>query len=130
MPYVNLHAFNGEPTDECHRSSGRVAVEGITSDLGKVLNLSVSGARIETKAKLKVGDRLVLRVTNDEICMALDAEVIWTRRISFFRSEVGFTFVETDEPSRSALIRFCTMCRDRLTLAADRFGFGSEPDRG
>jgi hypothetical protein len=86
------------------RRHGRVRCTGAMSDLGRILDLSVSGARLACKRKpaLHVGDERELTIEATTPFRAR-VRVVWVKQLGFFRREIGVEFMARDEALTAAL---------------------------
>lgn len=63
---------------------------------------------------------VVLRLHDEDGGIECEAKVIRSRRLGFFRHEVGLQLPPLDERDHATLNRFCTNHRDRLDFSDRR----------
>lgn len=98
------------------RRSPRFSVRGVRGSLefsasARVLNLSLTGASLETGSYLRVGERYAVRLAHEGATLRLPAETVWShlRRsraeggASGSVYEVGLRFVDLDEGQQRTL---------------------------
>ena len=87
------------------RRHGRVKCEGLNSSIGEILDMSASGTRVALRRKLDLtpGDVVELTLEMLDVCVRLNARVVWKRRISARRSEVGLEFLGLTDDVREVL---------------------------
>ena len=78
-------------------------MQWLDSNLGRVLNLSLRGARISTGRALLGERRMKLRTIHGEITIV--ARVTNCQRIGVWCYEIGLEFLEVDEPTSELLLR-------------------------
>ena len=88
------------------RKHGRVRCESIESNLGEIRDLSASGARLRRRKRLSVGAGAMVNLEIEGLDgpVRVLARVVWTRRLGFFRHEVGVLFEDVAPPVRRALV--------------------------
>lgn len=99
MSYADAHpdaaptaaADQGQP-QTCTRRAGRFTTTGLTCSLGKVLDLSRDGMRIQAR-RVPAGI-VTVELTDRNIVMYLNAEVIWSKRVGLFKHEFGVRFLD------------------------------------
>jgi PilZ domain len=89
-----------------HRRHGRVRVEGVTCDLGVVIDLSASGMRVQRRWRppAVVGGIEYVRLASEAGNLDLAARVAWSGRTSLFTYESGLYFLELDGVQREILL--------------------------
>lgn len=95
----------------------RLPQEGLHSNLGRVLDLSLDGMRI-VSARVPPEDEPVeveLRDPDGEVC--LKARVVWSRRVGFRRHEIGMRFLDMTRELAAKLTRVSLNHRVPTTLA-------------
>lgn len=77
------------------RRSPRHAAEHVTCDIGEVVNLSASGARIASRGKppLKKGQTVQMLLTGQDGAIRVQGVVTWLRRTGWRKAEVGVRFI-------------------------------------
>jgi len=80
------------------RNRGRLRTELLETPFGRVVDLSVTGLRVEGRGRVRLRNGevifLLLRGIDDEV--RVKAEVVWAKQTSFFRFAVGFRFLELE----------------------------------
>lgn len=86
--------FRGDHDDEGsqQRTSGRLHVEGLTCDRGRIIDLSVRGMRVRCKRGWIVGQRREVTLASPRVRLRLPARCVWARRDGFFSWTVGLAF--------------------------------------
>lgn len=95
--------FRSAPRTLC---SLRVQSQGLPGFMGLVLDLSATGARLQTSGPIEVGSELWLRVDVDgpePFWMDLMARVAWCAERGRSHFEAGFSFIEVNEHQRQQL---------------------------
>ena len=119
MPFISLSKQPWEEDPDNRRSAGRVPVSGARVELGQIINLSLTGAKVASKVSLPVGTRMRLRVSNDDLAVNVVGEVVWCRRTGWFRFQLGLAFRDVNPEDARKLTQLCTACRDRLVMAQE-----------
>lgn len=75
------------------------------SDLGRVVDISSGGARIQTRGKLSAPEHsvVVINIHAPAGNIRVAAHVIWRKKVSFRRWEAGVSFVDVRPETRQAL---------------------------
>ncbi|MDY7109039.1 MAG: PilZ domain-containing protein [Planctomycetota bacterium] len=98
----------------------RLPQEGLHSNLGRVLDLSLDGMRI-VSVRVPPEDEPVDVVLRDpDGRVKLKARVVWSRRVGFRRHEIGLRFLEVTRELASELTRVSLNHRVPTTLADGR----------
>lgn len=89
------------------RRAGRVVCDGVSTTWGDVVDASSSGMRLVARGKAipVVGEASVLTIQGLDGPFRVVARVIWTRKRSWRRREIGVQFVEVPLESRGHLAR-------------------------
>jgi hypothetical protein len=87
------------------RKHGRVRCQSIESNLGEVRDLSASGARVRRRHRLAEGSGAMVNLEIEGLDgpVRVLARVVWTRRLGFFKHEIGVIFEDVDPGVRRAL---------------------------
>jgi hypothetical protein len=89
-----------------NRKHGRVRCQGIYCSFGEILDMSASGMRVISSLRPPPVDQIVLvTIQTLEGPIAVEARVIWARKASFFKREIGMRFVDLLPSAASALSR-------------------------
>jgi hypothetical protein len=91
------------------RTYGRRRQELLDSNFGPVLDLSLGGARISTRAELEGEVDLVIKADSGEL--TLPATVRWVRRVGFRKYEAGLMFLQLDDLAAQRLAEISTQHR-------------------
>lgn len=88
------------------RGTGRVRCLAIESSMGRVMDLSAGGARIQRTGRLKVDHEAVfpLRIVSGIGSCELRARVRWERKEGLFSWMFGVEFVEVSPEARKVLL--------------------------
>jgi hypothetical protein len=84
-----------------------VRCESIYCSLGEIVDLSAAGARIRRKRRLGTDRRSMVNIEIDGLdgTIRVLARVVWTRRLGFFRHELGVLFEDVSPAVRRALVQ-------------------------
>lgn len=91
------------------RARGRVRQQGVTSNLGVVIDLSGGGVRILSTTGFEGKQNVTISCDTDAV--DVKAEVVWCRRVGFRRFLVGMKFVELDESGAKIVGRIASTHR-------------------
>lgn len=96
----------GESASSNQRKHGRVRCQGIYCSFGEILDMSASGMRVLSAIRPPPVDKIVtVTIQTLEGPIAVEARVIWSRKTSFFKREIGMRFVDLLPSAASALSR-------------------------
>ena len=96
----------GEAANNNQRKHGRVRCQGIYCSFGEILDMSASGMRVLSAIRPPPVDQIVtVTIQTLEGPVAVEARVIWSRKTSFFKREIGMRFVDLLPSAASALSR-------------------------
>ncbi len=109
-------ALHYGPTEdhEDHRRAGRLEQDGVRCDLGKVIDLSATGMRIESRRGHQ--GVIVTRLTGDGCCIAVAGEVVWSRKISLFKHLLGIRFCEMEPEVTQHIVRMAMFNHKRRVI--------------
>ncbi|MEX2217818.1 MAG: PilZ domain-containing protein [Phycisphaerales bacterium] len=95
-----VHSF-----EDNARQHGRVRCHAIQSSLGEILDLSATGARIRRRKRLPQADGSTVNIEIQGLDGAVRVlgRVIWSRRLGFFKHEIGVVFEDISPEVRKAL---------------------------
>ena len=97
------------------RKTGRVEIEQVNCNLGRILDLSAGGLRM-IGPKLP-GDGLIpLHLMLDEIRLDLVGRIAWSRPVSRKEAEMGIEFLEVTAEQRARLTQYATANRFRRVM--------------
>jgi c-di-GMP-binding flagellar brake protein YcgR len=90
------------------RRYGRVGTEDATCVLGKVLDLSGSGMRVQCKGRsaLRVGEAAQIQLKHPTAKLTLIAEAVWLDQSKRRRPVLGLSFVDVTDEQREQLAEF------------------------
>lgn len=77
-------------TVDNRRQYPRVSPDWLDCDVGEILDISLGGAMLRCKRKLR--GNLAMRIWNFETGLVLQARVVWTNPICFRHHEIGVVF--------------------------------------
>jgi hypothetical protein len=96
----------GEASNSNQRKHGRVRCQGIYCSFGEILDMSASGMRVLSAIRPPPVDKIVtVTIQTLEGPVAVEARVIWSRKTSFFKREIGMRFIDLLPSAASALSR-------------------------
>jgi hypothetical protein len=78
--------------DDCRRRTGRLHQEAVTSNIGKVLDLSATGMRVLCRRKLEGRTAVSIRGLGAQI--AVFGRVAWVKKRGMMKYETGIEFVD------------------------------------
>lgn len=94
------------PESTNHRKHGRVRCQGIHCSFGEILDMSGSGMRVLSSIRPPPVDKVVMiTIQTLEGPIAVEARVIWSRKTSFFKREIGMRFIDLLPSAAAALSR-------------------------
>lgn len=100
------HKSDGSSDAPNHRKHGRVRCQGILCSFGEVLDMSASGLRVLSAIRPPPVDQVVnITIQTLEGPVIVEARVIWSRKASFFKREIGMRFVNLLPSAAAALSR-------------------------
>ena len=116
---ANLVSFREEELASNRRRPGRIRCERLRCLGGRVLDLSVTGARLEVRAfrgPLAGERRAVVFETAFGQSSPFTVIVRWARKVSRFRHELGVEFEGLDEPRLRQLTEIARVHAGRTVL--------------
>ena len=98
------------------REHGRLLQEAVTSNVGRVIDLSAGGMRVAAHSTPLVGS--FLNVTIDCLGTTVDlrAELVWVRKSGWFRREAGYRFIDVSPEAQRALAELASFGRARRSI--------------
>ncbi|HWB20611.1 MAG TPA: PilZ domain-containing protein [Phycisphaerales bacterium] len=115
MPFIPQAGLmideDGQPS---RRKRGRVDLELLMCDLGLVLDLSAGGMRVEGKKPRT--PTVIVQLQAENAQLTLRARVAWTKRLGFFRHEIGLEFVDVDTETNRILTEIAMKYRNRRAI--------------
>ncbi len=99
---TDRHGF--EPAIDSGRKSGRMLVEGIKCNRGRLLDLSKSGAKILTRRKWLQNEKHQLVLTGSRVQVTVTAECRRCQKLGMFRYVVGVQFVDCSTNINAAML--------------------------
>jgi len=90
-------------TGRQQRKSGRVHIEALPCNLGRVLDLSAGGVRIATNKKLPAVVQIMLGDAQHRLVAT--ATVAWQKRVGWKSHEAGISFGELTPEQKTCLIK-------------------------
>lgn len=99
VPVLRLVSSDGAN----RRQTGRVHASGVACDRGRLIDLSGTGARLETRLPWREGERREIGLTGSDLRLGLAARCVWRRREGFLRYIVGLAFEDVSEEQARAL---------------------------
>lgn len=97
------------------RRFGRLRTAELRSSLGRVLDLSGGGMRVESRwpMRLKNKDLVLLSLVSEAGEVDLRAEVSWVKALSMFRHQAGLEFRDLSPRTRAMLAYLCQVSAPR-----------------
>lgn len=94
---------SGDP--ESQRQFGRVNCEAVNSNIGPVVDASAGGMRIlfMGRNRIKVGMELDLSIAAFGEPFTVPVKIVWIKKRSLFKREIGVQFVEVTPELKRAL---------------------------
>ncbi|MCA9292553.1 MAG: PilZ domain-containing protein [Phycisphaerales bacterium] len=89
------------------RRHGRVKVTDVLCSMGKVLDVSASGCKVETKGKppFSPGEVFSMWISSTAAgSFTLSARIVWVKKVSMFKHLCGVCFEELDAEARTGLM--------------------------
>jgi hypothetical protein len=96
-------AAKGPRTTPQQRKSGRVHIEALPCNLGRVLDLSAGGVRLATNKKLP--DVVQIMLGDRQNHLSATATVAWQKRVGWKSHEAGISFGELTPEQKACLIK-------------------------
>ena len=90
------------------RAHGRRRVMSLYCNLGKVLDLSRGGIRVESKRPVQ-GECEVIINSIEKSPVTLRAEVAWSKRTGLFKHQTGLHFIDVDAETARRLAMISTL---------------------
>ncbi len=96
------------------------AVKELSCNHGRVIDVSTRGMRLQTRRKWKAGQRRVITLCEDTLCVRIEAECVWCRKIGTFKHTIGLAFTTVSPESADLLSQIVSRQSkaDALSLAA------------
>ncbi|MGD9688870.1 MAG: PilZ domain-containing protein [Phycisphaerales bacterium] len=103
------------------RKKGRVRAELLSTSLGRAVDLSETGARLERRGAydLEPGATVLIALSSPQRQLSCPARVIWVRKTGWFTWQIGLEFLDQSETFRRSLRELSMACMDMRTLSAD-----------
>jgi hypothetical protein len=96
------HGF--EPATDSGRKSGRMLVEGIKCNRGKLLDLSKSGAKLLTRRNWPEGEKRQIVLTGSRVQVMVTAECRRCEKLGMFRYVIGLQIVDCSANINAAML--------------------------
>lgn len=103
------------------KRAARVHCEDLATNLGPVLDLSLSGARIFYRGLFRwpEGTPVELRISGYGSRAVVPARIARRRRLGFLATELGIQFVDLDPPTRQLISEFVRCHSVRYAIVRD-----------
>jgi hypothetical protein len=98
-------------TEANRRSRGRVRMEGVESNLGSVLDLSATGARVLSDRQHQGVVSLEIRTFDESLKSS--AEIVWTRKVAHRQFLIGLRLLELTAEDQRKLAKIASSHRPR-----------------
>ncbi|MFU8829895.1 MAG: PilZ domain-containing protein [Phycisphaerales bacterium] len=87
---------------ESRRVSGS-AVAKLLCNSGRVIDVSTRGMRLQSRRKWKTGQRRLITLCEADLCVRVEAECVWCRKIGTLKHTVGLAFTTVSPESAELL---------------------------
>jgi hypothetical protein len=106
-------------TRNAPRVSGAVVRE-LSCNMGRVVDVSTRGMRLQSRRKWKAGQRRVVTLCEDTLCVRVEAECVWCRKVGALKHTIGLAFTTVSPESAELLSQIVARQTkaDALRLAA------------
>lgn len=106
-------------TRDSRRVSG-IAVRELSCNMGRVVDVSTRGMRLQSRRKWKTGQRRMVTLCEDTLCVRVEAECVWCRKVGALKHTVGLAFTTVSPESAELLSQIVSRQSkaDALRLAA------------
>ena len=105
--------------DDDRRRHGRLRCEGTRSNLGRVVDLSLSGMQVTRRGGriVDVGDEFFVELRWDKVVLPLKARVVRVQKSGFSKYTYGLEFVDLDPMTREQLTTISRVTSNRFVIA-------------
>lgn len=86
-----------------NRRAGGQSVVGLSCNLGRVIDVSTRGMRLDSRRKWKPGQRRLVTLCEGELCVQVEAECVWCRKLGMLKHTVGLAFTTVSPQSAELL---------------------------
>lgn len=87
------------------RRHGRVVISRVRTDLGEILDVSASGARVRRRGGApEIGSEFDCEISSSSGPIRVRSRAIWVHRVGIDEHDVGLEFLELTPTARAALI--------------------------
>jgi hypothetical protein len=113
-PSNPILALDDAPRRRDKRHRGRLRVELLKCVLGDVQDLSATGMRVRRRGRLmiKVGDVHELTLSSLVGRQTVRARVMWIKKVSFFRHDLGLQFENLTPEAQKGLLAIARISVD------------------
>lgn len=96
------------------RRHGRLRLAQVQSSLGEVVDIAPEGMRIRCRGRssVRVGEKISMTLATPLGLLAMDAVVVWSRRLSTRHSEIGLAVVDMTDDVRKGIVAIAQGCAD------------------
>jgi hypothetical protein len=111
--------YVGEGDGANKRRHGRVRVQGVTTNLGDVIEISASGMSLERRWKAPVtpGEVVNILLSSEYGCLVLPSRGVWTDKLGMVTHRSGVLFLDLAGERRAALIELVRVSIDPAVLS-------------
>ena len=88
---------------EFNRKAGRLRIEGVTCNRGKIIDLSRTGCQLLVKKRWRRDECRTLVFTGSRVRVTVSGQCRRIRKVGFMRYAIGLMFIETDDAVDAAL---------------------------
>lgn len=110
MVYHNPKLTN----EQCRRRGGRLAQEGLSCSLGKVIEMSASGMSVVTRKR--PAQELEVSIYSHIGTLVIKCKLVRLAPEGLFTYRVGLQFLDLDEQGRSNIAHIARLHRERRTI--------------
>lgn len=101
----NPHRDDSHDTGRERRIDSRLPMLGLTCDRGRIVDLSETGARIETRRPWKEGAVRPVTISDELGAVTIPGRCVWLVREGFLRHSMGVHFVSVSAEQAQSLAR-------------------------
>jgi c-di-GMP-binding flagellar brake protein YcgR len=85
----------------------------VKQGMGRTLNVSEVGIRLETHVELESGNRIEVTIGLEEELVTIQGKILYTKPGQEGKSEAGIQFLNVDEKAREVLQQYIEAFRER-----------------
>ena len=106
------------PRDDERRRHGRIRTEAVTCSVGRVVDMSASGIRVERKGRRAVseGDAFTITLKHGDFAMPVDVRVVRVEKKGFRRYVFGLSFEEVNPQIQAKLTQLARIAAEQCMV--------------